>query len=280
MKTSQVIFLGNGMLADYALPVLAEKTEIIFHAHDKADLARVSELKKQFPGAFAVLASFGAMIPGGLLAEFEPEGILNLHPSLLPKYRGASPIESAILAGDTEFGYSVMKLATKMDSGPIYHQESFKNLPLDKAVIYQKLAEAGAAWIAEHLASIRDLKPASQDEAEATYTEKFVRAHDSELKPADFPAWQIYRQIVALQSFPKPKYRIFGKQCIILSAKLENSSPEKVLDGATGVENQIYYTKKRIFLVCGDRKLVEILRLQPEGKRPMDAVGFINGYAG
>ena len=279
MKKPQIIFLGNGTLADCALPVLAEKAEIIFRARTKADLAQVSRLKKQFPQAFAVLASFGVMIPGSLLDEFEPEGILNLHPSLLPKYRGASPIESAILAGDTEFGYSVMRLVAKMDAGPIYHQASFKDLALDKAMIYHKLAEAGATCIAEHLAEIRNLEPTTQDESAATYTEKFAKENNSELKPADSPAWQIYRQIVAFQSFPKPKYQIFGKQCIILSAKLENDLAEEILNGATEVANQIYYTKKRIFLVCGDRRLVEILRLQPEGKRPMDAAGFINGYA-
>lgn len=278
IEKTRIIFLGNGLLAQYALPVLARKAEIIFHARTKSDLAKVSDLKKQYPEAFAVLASFGVMIPKALLQEFEPEGILNLHPSLLPKYRGASPIESALLAGDTEFGYSIMKLAPKMDAGPIYHQESFIDLPLEKEAIYRKLAEAGAEWITRHLAEIRQLEPYVQDEAAATYTDKFIKANDSELRPADYSAEQIYRQIIAFQGFPKPKYRIFGKQCIILEASLVNLRSENISINITGVKDQIYCTKTRIFLLCEDGGAVEILRLQPEGKRAMDATSFINGY--
>lgn len=278
MSKPQVIFLGNGLLADYAWPVLAENTEIIFHARNKADLAKVAELKKQHPEAFAVLASFGVMIPGSLLDLFEPEGILNLHPSLLPRYRGASPIESAILAGESEFGYSIMKLALAMDAGPIYHQEQIANLPLEKTAIYQGLAECGANWIVEHLMEIRGLIPTPQDDADATYTEKFAKSSDSELRPDLFPAWKIERQIIAFQGFPKPKYQFFGKKCIILVSKLV-TEPEDIATGAKKTNNNILYTKKRLFLVCQDGGLVEVLQLQPEGKRAMDAAGFLNGYA-
>ncbi len=278
IQKPQVIFLGNGPLAQYALPILAKKAEIIFHARNKADLMKVVDLKKQHPEAFAVLVSFGVMIPESLLQEFESEGILNLHPSLLPKYRGASPIESAIMAGDTRFGYSIMKLVRKMDAGPIYHQESFANLPLEKELIYRKLAEAGAGWIVEHLGEIRQLTVSVQNDDMATYTDKFVKASDSELKPADFPAWQIYRQIIAFQGFPKPKCQIFGKQCIILGAELKDSDTENILANAVEAEKQVYHTKGQIFLFCKDGRTVEILRLQPEGKRAMDAASFINGY--
>ena len=120
--STEVIFFGNGPLANHALAVLRQHTDVIFHARTKDDLTEVIKLKKQHPEAHGILASFGVMIKTDLLELFEPEGIINLHPSLLPKYRGASPIESAILAGDNEFGYSIMKLAKAMDEGPIYHQ--------------------------------------------------------------------------------------------------------------------------------------------------------------
>lgn len=275
MKKPQVIFLGNGPLAESALPVLSRDAEIIFHARTKADLARVAEIKKQNPEVFAVLASFGVMIPKSLLELFEPEGILNLHPSLLPKYRGASPIESAILAGDSEFGYSIMKLAPAMDAGPIYHQATIDGLPLEKMAIYRALAEKGAEWITENLPKIRELVPVAQDDSSATYTGKFDKTTDSELKPADLPAWQIYRQIIAFQGFPKPKYHFGQCNCIILEAKLCEEKP--VLDNEHRTD-RIIYTKKRLFLLCQDDNLVEILRLQPEGKKSMDATGFINGY--
>ena len=99
----KIIFFGNGPLADYALKKLEQRFEIIFHARDKADLDEVCRIKAETLEAHGILASFGVIIPGAVLKLFEPEGILNIHPSLLPLYRGASPIESAILDGDDDF---------------------------------------------------------------------------------------------------------------------------------------------------------------------------------
>ena len=132
----KVIFFGNGPLAEHALAVLEAKCQVIFHARKKDDLEKVAQLKHENPEAHGVLASFGVFVPQKVLELFEPEGILNIHPSLLPAYRGASPIESAILAGDTDFSVSVMKITKEMDAGPIYWQTTQKNLPLCKNDIY------------------------------------------------------------------------------------------------------------------------------------------------
>ncbi len=260
---NKIIFFGNGPLADYALPILANSAEIIFHARSKDDLANVAELKKQNPDAFGVLASFGLIIKSDLLELFEPEGIINLHPSLLPQFRGASPIESAILAGATDFSYSIMKLAKAMDAGPIYHQATLSSLPLDKDSIYRTLAETGATWIAEHLDEIRTLSPTPQDDTAATFCGKLDKSL-SYLQPDQYPATQILRQIVAYQSFPKPKYTFFGKVCIILKAHIGTST-----ESATA----------KLLIPCSDDNSVIIDQLQPEGKKPMDAKSFLNGYA-
>lgn len=260
---NKIIFFGNGPLADYALPVLANSAEIIFHARSKDDLATVAELKRQNPDAFGVLASFGVIIKSDLLELFEPEGIINLHPSLLPKFRGASPIESAILAGDTDFSYSIMKLAKAMDAGPIYHQATLTDLPLDKDAIYQALAEAGATWITEHLDELRTLTPTPQDDSAATFCGKLDKSL-SYLQPDQYPAAQILRQIVTYQGFPKPKYTFFGKTCIILKAHLGPIAETTVA---------------KLSIPCADGNSVIIDQLQPEGKKPMDAKSFLNGYA-
>lgn len=259
---NKVIFFGNGPLADYALPVLTSSAEIIFHARTKDDLATVAELKRQNPDAFGVLASFGVIIKSDLLELFEPEGIINLHPSLLPQFRGASPIESAILAGDTDFSYSIMKLAKAMDAGPIYHQATLTGLPLDKDAIYRALAKAGATWIAEHLDIIHTIPPAPQDDAAATFCGKLDKSL-SVLRPAEYSADQILRQIVAYQNFPKPKYTFFGKTCIILNAHL-----------AAAEESD-----SKLLIPCADGNSVIIDQLQPEGRKPMDTQSFLNGYA-
>ena len=285
----KIIFFGNGPLADFSKAVLASldengepKTDIIFHARTREDLAEAARLKRENPDAFGVLASFGVMIKSDLLELFEPEGILNLHPSLLPKYRGASPIESAILAGDKDFSYSIMKLAKAMDAGPIYHQATLKNLPLDKTAIYQSLAEAGAAWLLDNLANIRTsqpngtpvlhLEPTPQDDSKATFCGKLDKSM-SFLQPEKCTAAELLHQIVAYQGFPKPKYDFFGKTCIILKARVLRVTD--ILCEAAGLDGK---SGSPLMIKCADRNFIVVEQLQPEGKKPMDAISFMNGY--
>ena len=268
----KVIFLGNGMLAEYALEVISRECEVIFHAHKKEDLAQVVELKQQFPEAHAVLASFGVMVPSHVLEVFEPEGILNIHPSLLPSFRGASPIESAILAGDTDFSVSVMKLAKAMDAGPIYYQTTLSGIDIarvtgselvsglvpEKRAIYQALATTGAEWICSHLSDLP--APSSQDDARATFCGKLDKSM-SLLAPETDTAEQTLRKIVAFQGYPKAKYTFYGVSCIVLEAHI-------VEQGETAP----------IPLKCADGRILAIDRLQPEGRKAMDAKAFLNGY--
>ena len=256
---NKIIFFGNGPLAEAALEVLKKHFEVIFHARTKEDLVQVIELKREFPETHGVLASFGVMIKSDVLEVFEPEGILNIHPSLLPKYRGASPIESAILAGDTEFSVSIMKLVKAMDAGPVFYQTTLKDLPLDKVVIYRELAEAGAKWLCDNIDHLPT--PVPQDEKKATFCGKFDKSM-SVLHPETESAAEIYRKIVAFQGFPKAKYTFYGKNCAILEAHILKPGETAVLS-----------------LECADGQILSIDRLQPDGKKPMDAKSFINGYA-
>ncbi|MDO5451815.1 MAG: formyltransferase family protein [Candidatus Saccharibacteria bacterium] len=255
---NKIIFLGNGPLAEHALAILRQGCEVIFHARTREDLEEVCRLKREFPEAHGVLASFGVMIPSDVLELFEPEGILNIHPSLLPAYRGPSPIESAILNGDDEFSVSVMKLASKMDAGPVYYQATLVGLPLDKEVIYRELAEAGAKWMVENLNDLPT--PVVQDDAKATYTEKLTKAMGL-LTPETDTAEQTLRKIVAFAGFPKAKYVFYGVKCIVLEAHARKPGETAVLP-----------------LPCADGQFLSIDRLQPEGRKAMDAKAFANGY--
>lgn len=266
-----VIFFGNGPLAEAALKVLKNHCNVIFHAHDKADLEKAARLKAEHPEAFGVLASFGVLIKSSFLQLFEPEGVLNLHPSFLPQYRGASPIETAILDGNTNFSYSIMKLAKAMDAGPIYHQATLEHLPLDKAAIYDALATAGAEWLVDHFDQIRTMTPVPQDDTAATFTTKLDKSL-SKLNPEKYTARELFRQIVAYQGFPKPKYTFFGKNCIIIKAHVLRVTD--ILCEAAGIDTQ----SSPLMIKCADRNFVVVDELQPEGKKPMDAKSFINGY--
>ena len=255
---NKIIFFGNGPLADAALAVLEKHFEVIFHARTKEDLTQVCEIKRKMPEVHGILASFGVIIKESVLELFETEGILNIHPSLLPAYRGPSPIESAILAGDTEFSVSIMKLAKAMDAGPIYYQTTLTDLPLDKSVIYQRLAEVGTEWICKNIDNLPT--PVKQDNTKATFTAKMDKSM-SALRPDIDDADEILRKIIAYQGFPKAKYAFYGKNCAILAAHRQKSGETVVLP-----------------LTCTDGQILAVDRLQPDGKKPMDAKSFINGY--
>ena len=263
--STKFIFFGNGLLAEATLNQLltAKNLELVFHAKTKEDLAEVARLKQENPEIKGILASFGVLIKSDLLELFEPEGILNLHPSLLPLYRGASPIESAILNGDRDFSVSIMKLVKAMDAGPIYYQATLKasdfstNLP-EKSEIYQKLANLGANWLIEHLDSLP--KPTLQDDEKATFTTKFDKT-DSNLSLSEMSATEALNRIRAFQGFPKSKLQIHGFECIILKAHVETEQSNNPLS-----------------FPCRDGNFIVIDQLQPASKKPMDTKSFINGY--
>ena len=260
-QTSDIIFFGNGPLADFSLATLKPHFNLLFHARSATDLVTVKEIKTSHPHAYGILASFGTIIKSDLLDLFEPEGILNLHPSLLPKYRGPSPIETAILNGDTDFSISIMKLVKAMDAGPIYYQESFSfTEDVPKTDIYQKLAIAGSNWLIQHLHRLPT--PTPQNDHSATYTHKFT-SQDSPLDANTHTAHELLNQIRAFQSFPKSKITLYDHDCIVHNAHISSIPP----------------TKKQIGIKCADDYYLFFDRLQPTGKKPMDATSFLNGYA-
>ncbi|MBR3204065.1 methionyl-tRNA formyltransferase [Candidatus Saccharibacteria bacterium] len=267
----KIIFFGNGPLANISKDILKQSCEIIAHIRTKTELETVKSLKESNPEAFGVLASFGVLIKPDILNSFEPEGILNIHPSLLPLYRGASPIESAILNGDSSFSVSVMKLVKAMDAGPIYYQTTLPDLPLEKSAIYTSLATSGASWIVKNLPAFLEFRknpssPASlfpnyhlQDNNLATFTNKLDKKI-SFLTPEKDSSKVTLRKIIAYQGFPKPKYKFFEQEVIILSAHIQKSC-----------------SNSDLAIKCADNNYVIVDRLQPPSRKPMDAKSFLNG---
>ena len=256
---TKIIFFGNGPLADYSKAVLEKNFEIVFHARTKEDLEEVKRLKAESPEIHGILASFGVMIKSDVLDLFEPEGILNIHPSLLPKYRGSSPIETAILSGDKDFSFSIMKLVKAMDAGPIYHQETleFGSYP-EKDEIYKTLSEAAATWLVDNLKNLPE--PTIQDDLKATFTAKFDKSM-SLLKPETKSAEELLNEVRAFKGFPKSKHDFFGLDCIIQKAHISETEESK------------------LSLKCSDGNYLIIDEIQPAGRKIMDAKSFLNGYA-
>lgn len=256
---NKIIFFGNGPLADYSKAILEQNFEIVFHARTKEDLEEVKRLKAENPELKGILASFGVMIKSDVLDLFEPEGILNIHPSLLPKYRGSSPIETAILNGDKELSVSIMKLVKAMDAGPIYYQDTFTfNNDEEKDFIYKTLSEAGANWLIKNIDNLP--APVEQDNSKATFTAKLDKSM-SPLKPETKSADELLNEVRAFKGFPKSKHDFFGLDCIVLKAHTSDSEESK------------------LSLKCVDDRYLVVDEIQPAGRKPMDAKSFLNGYA-
>jgi len=272
--------MGNGPLAEYLKKELESEHEIIFHAHDKSDLDTVKKLKLKNPDAYGILASFGVIIKPDLLNLFEPEGIINVHPSFLPEYRGPSPIETAIKNGDCDFGVSIMKLVKEMDAGPIYfqmnsNQDTGDTLPATtedyptKDDIYRGSAEVASYWLNSCLdrKNLSPLEP--QDNSRATYTTKL----DKSMSPLDTEnknALELLCEIRAFQDFPKSTAKIYGKNCIIHSAHVPIEPSE--------LDDLANHPEKYLVLHCKNGTILFIDELQPENKNRMTAKAFLNGY--
>ena len=297
----EILFLGNGPLATAAVATLEKYFTIVFHAHTKADLEPLLALKAERPELPAVLASFGVILRPDVLAPFEPQGIINIHPSLLPKYRGPAPIEAALLAGDTTLGVSIMKITAEMDAGPVYHQESLTiDADMPKAEVYARLATAGADWVGQHLLAL----PAAtaQDDRKATFT-RMLKKRDGVFCPTEKSALTLAREVRAYAGFPKSKFtfgtEFGGVTCTILRAHAltgagaaeagaaaavagaEAGAAEAVAaETVAGAEAGAVVTTAdgQLLLVCASQTYLAIDKLQPESRKAMSAAAFINGY--
>ncbi len=209
-----------------------------------------------------VLVSYGKIIPDSIINLFKP-GIINVHPSLLPLYRGPSPIESAIINGDSRTGVSIMQLATQMDAGPIYAQITY---PLSshesKPELYHQLATAGTKLLLSTLPAIIDesLRPAAQADNLATYCQLLAK-EDAWLQSDQLTAEQAERKVRAHLGFPKTKTTILGHEIIITKARVTNE-PKTPLD-----------------VVCRGGAYLSIDELIAPSGRLMTAQAFLNGYA-
>jgi methionyl-tRNA formyltransferase len=208
-----------------------------------------------------VLVAYGRIIPQGIIDIF-PCGILNIHPSLLPRYRGPTPIEQAILDGVSETGVSVMGLAAAMDAGPVYAQQKVKLTGNEtKQEITTKLLNLGSQLIIDVLPSALDdtAQPKTQNEAQATFT-NLIQKSDGKIDLSK-PAEQYEREVRAYALWPKSRLSFNGHQVIVTKARVAQNES----DGS--------------FVLTCNPGYLEILELvAPSGKK-MTGTDFMRGYA-
>lgn len=217
-----------------------------------------------------ITAAYGQIVPDEVLNAPKIECI-NVHGSLLPKYRGGAPIHFSVLNGDHETGVTIMKMVTKMDAGDIISQAAFPILENDTtAVVHDNMIEVGADLLIQTLPSIFDnsysLTP--QDESLVTYSPNINK--DQELIVWDKPAAVVHNQIRGLSSWPGAYSNLDGKRFKIYLSNLT----DKVANNVPGSIAEV--TEDAIYVNCEDYQ-VKLVRVQPAGKKQMDTKDFVRG---
>jgi methionyl-tRNA formyltransferase len=229
--------------------------------------AVVDDLRRLEPD-FVVVASFGIILRRDLL-DLPVSGCVNLHASLLPTYRGMSPIQAAILAGDATTGCTTMLMDEGIDTGAVLLTDTIPVEPRDTAgTLESKLAALGAPLVVKTLEGLLDgsVRPNPQDEARATYTRRIRKEHG--LIDWARSAEEIERQVRAMLPWPTAYTSYSGKRIIVLEAG--------VIAGALGQAGIVLSVSPLV--VAAGRGALEIRRVKVEGKNEMTAKSFLAGH--
>ncbi len=230
------------------------------------EVARLAELKPDV----IVVAAFAQILPQSVL-DIPAYGCINIHPSLLPRHRGASPVAAAILAGDEFSGVSIMLLEAGMDTGPVLARAAIPVSPQDNTgSLTEKLSLIAASLLQETLTGWlrHEIVPQPQNEAEATYFAR-VTKEEGEIEWS-LPAVEIWRRVRAYNPWPGSYTRWRGRQLKIIEAVSVDGESEAgrvlALPGPEAVPG----------VGTGDG-ILGLLRVQLEGKREMSAADFVRG---
>ena len=217
-----------------------------------------------------VVVGYGRIVPQWMI-DLPPLGNINLHSSLLPKYRGAAPVQWAVACGETVTGVTTMRIDAGLDTGDILQQREIPIAADDTAeTLSPQLAAMGAELMVETLLGLRGktLRPQPQDHSGASLA-PILRKEDGRI---DFgrPAAEIYNRLRGFQPWPGAYTSFRGKQLVVCRAR--------VADPMTGLAaGSLLVDNNRLLTGCRD-SLLELLEVQPEGKKRMAARDFVNGY--
>jgi methionyl-tRNA formyltransferase len=230
------------------------------------DSQSIEQIRAFVPNVIVVMA-YGQILPRDVL-EIPPIACLNLHASLLPRWRGAAPIQAAIVAGDAESGLTVMYMDEGLDTGDILLQRQIEILPNDTGgSLHGRLAQAAPDALLESLRLLETKNPprTPQNNTLATYAPK-LRREEGQIDWTE-PAEALERKIRAYNPWPGAFTRIGGRNLKVFAASIV---------GRSGKPGEVLQSDKELILAAGDRAL-SLHEVQLEGKRRMSAADFLRG---
>ena len=222
--------------------------------------------------AVAIVVAFGQIFPGELL-ELPAHGCLNLHASLLPRYRGAAPVQAAIAAGDTTTGVTTMRMEEGLDTGPILLQAETEIGPQETGGrLSERLSQQGAELVLETLGQLEagGLEPRAQNDEQASLAPRLKKA-DGEIDWS-LPATRIFDRLRAFTPWPGVFSQLRGQPVKILWGE-----PVPPAADSTGrVGELVGLVEERLVVRCGEGTALAIERLQRPGRKPVTAVELDN----
>lgn len=246
----------------------------VFEPRTFRDEAEVERLRALDPDVICV-AAYGMILPQAVL-DIPKHGCLNVHASLLPKYRGAAPIERAILNGDDEAGVCIMRMEAGLDTGDYCICRSCQIAGMNAERLTGELADKGAYALLSALYDVEHgvQRWVKQAEEDATWAPKIEKG-ELNLNPA-IECVENLRHVQASGVQHPSKCSIAGKGVTVLSA-VALSQDDSCFEAASGLaQGKVLFAQKRLFLGCADG-VFEILEIKPDGKKEMDARSFAAG---
>lgn len=245
----------------------------VFQPTKLRDGTALSRLKELAP-ELIVVAAYGRILPDDILA-LPPKGCINVHSSLLPKYRGSAPIHWAVINGETQTGVTIMHMASELDAGDIIAQVSTPIDPEETVeAVHDRLAQLGGALLVDVVSQIANgtAQRVPQDPSLVTLAPMLSR----ELSPIDWnlPAHVIHNKIRGLVPWPATSTDVFSPEPVKVFAATvtegtTSKEPGTVLNAGT----------EGIDVACGDGKILRILELQAPGSRRMKAADYLRGHS-
>jgi methionyl-tRNA formyltransferase len=260
-----------------ASPVKQQATELGLPITQPDKIKNNEEFRNQLaelkPEAIIVVG-YGRIIPQWMI-DLPPLGNINLHASLLPKYRGAAPIQWAIASGETVTGNTTMRIDSGLDTGDILLQQEVAIEPEDTSEsLAPRLAKAGANLLVETLKKLHagSVHPRPQDNARSSLA-PILKKEEGRI---DFqrPAQEIINRLRGFQPWPGAFTSFRGKNLNVWGARVFDglSQPRSASEGSMFIEGQ------SLIVGCGHGTALELIEVQPEGKKRMAARDFIHGY--